>query len=157
MKKLIFPLLSVLAIEVSAQNVNQNEVPSEVKAKFNALHPDVTNTKWNKEKDNYEASFRSAKEGESSVLLDPRGNVLETEVQVEVAQLPKAITDYVFKQYNGEKITEAMKVKDAQGTTTYTAELKDKNLIFDAEGKFLKETKKEKGLEKEHKLEKETH
>lgn len=142
MKKLILPaLLITLAFAANAQKIDAKDVPAVVKSKFAALYPNVKDPKWEKEKGNYEAGFENGKEGESSVVLDPKGNMLETEMGIPVSQLPKAITDYVAQHYQGEKIKGAAKIKDITGMMMYEAEIKGKDLIFDSKGKFLREVK----------------
>jgi hypothetical protein len=55
--------------------------------------------------------------------------------------LPASIADYVAKNYKGEKIKEAAKLKMANGDINYEAEVKGMDLIFDANGKFIKSVK----------------
>ena len=61
--------------------------------------------------------------------------------------------DYIGKNYAGQKIKEAAKIVDSKKVTTYEAEVKEGDLIFDANGKFLKKVveAKDKGDEKDEK------
>jgi hypothetical protein len=72
------------------------------------------------------------------VLYTPAGVFVEQVEALPVAQLPPGILDYVHSHYPGAKITEAGKVKDAEGRTRYEAEVKGKDLLFDDKGNFLK-------------------
>jgi hypothetical protein len=78
---------------------------------------------------------------ETSVLIDPSGNITETETKIAVSALPKTVADYCVKNYVDRKITEASKIVDAKGVITYEAEINRTDLLFDADGKFIKESK----------------
>ncbi len=127
-----------------AQKIKADQVPAPVAKSFAAKHPDVKAEKWEKEGDNYEVEF-DAKEGETSLLIDSKGNIMETEVEMDVAQLPQAAKDYIATHYKELKIKECAKITDAHKVVTYEAEVKEMDLIFDAKGNFIKEVKEEHG------------
>jgi len=76
-----------------------------------------------------------------SLLLDASGNVLETETEIPVSELPRTITDYVAKNKPGKKIKEASRILDAKGVTTFEAEVDKVDLVFDKDGTFIREAK----------------
>jgi hypothetical protein len=76
-----------------------------------------------------------------SATFDAKGTWLETESKIEISALPAGISAYVEKNYNKQKIKGAAKLKMPDGATNYEAEIKGKDLIFDANGKFIKESK----------------
>ena len=76
-----------------------------------------------------------------SILMDAQGNIIETEVEIELNQLPKGVLEYVKANYKGQKVKEAAKITDAKGTLTYEAEIKGMDILFDSTGKFIKEIK----------------
>ncbi len=123
-----------------AQNKQDKDIPAIVKSAFQKAHPDAKGVKWEKEGDNFEAEFEHGKV-EQSVVLNAQGNILETEVEIAVAELPQKAREYVAAHYKGQSLKEAAKITDAKGMVTYEAEVKGKDLLFDAEGTFLKETK----------------
>ena len=90
------------------------------------------------ENGNYEANWGGVSKEDNSVLFTPAGVFVEQVVAMKVAALPAGVTDYVRAHYAGAKITEAGKVTDAQGRTRYEAEVKGKDLLFDAKGNFIK-------------------
>jgi hypothetical protein len=71
--------------------------------------------------------------------MDASANVLETEIEIKPQALPSSVQDYISKNYPGQKIKEAAKITAADGTITYEAEVKGKDLIFDNNGSFVKE------------------
>lgn len=135
-------LLVVSAILISAftsaQNINKDKVPANVKSTFTSKFPSAKNAKWEKEKENYEVSFLMEKT-EQSALLDATGKLIETEIVISRNQLPKNIESYLASHYPSKKITETSKITDAKGVTTFEVEVKGKDLIFDTNGTFIKE------------------
>jgi len=135
-------LMSVAAISslTFAQKMQEKDIPAPVKNAFQKQYPTASDVKWDKEGEKFEASFDLNKI-DNSVLFDAQGNVLETEVEIELNQLPKGVLEYVKANYKGQKVKEAAKITDAQGKVTYEAEIKGMDLLFDANGKFIKEVK----------------
>mgnify|MGYP001601990137 CR=1 FL=1 len=79
---------------------------------------------------------------EGTVLISPDGTILETEDEVELNTLPKAISEYVSKNFGGKKISEAYKITDAAGVVSYEAEVGKDEYMFDANGTFTKKVEK---------------
>lgn len=143
MKKLIVAMAVVFAANTaSAQKIKESEVPKAVLATFQSTFKGIKAEKWEKEKDgNYEAEF-DVNKVETSASFNADGKLLETETEIKTSELPKAVTDYIAKNYSGYKTEEAAKITDDTGKTSYEAEVKkgkeEMDLIFDANGNFLK-------------------
>jgi hypothetical protein len=73
------------------------------------------------------------------VQLTPDGTFVEEVVAISPSALPAGVAAYVKEKYKVSNLKEAGKVTDAAGTITYEAEVKGRDLIFDGNGKFLKE------------------
>lgn len=131
---------SLMTGSAFAQKMQEKDIPAVVKSALQKAHPDAKGIKWEKEGDNFEAEFEQGKT-EQSVVLNAQGSILETEVEIAVAELPQKAKDYVATNYKGQALKEAAKITDAKGVVTYEAEIKGKDLIFDAAGTFLKEIK----------------
>jgi hypothetical protein len=143
--------LSLLTGSACAQKLKETDVPATVKDAFKKMWPDAKVEKWEKEGDWYEAEYEMGKT-EGTVALDANGNVMETEKEIKVSELPKAISDYISKNMPGKKIKEASHITDAKGMVTYEAEIDNVDYIFDADGKMLrKEEDKEKDDDKKKK------
>ena len=141
MKKLALMMVAAMITSLTfAQKLQEKDVPAQVKTAFQKQYPKASDVKWDKEGEKFEASFDLNKI-DNSVLFDAQGNVLETEVEIELTQLPKGIVEYVKANYKGQKVKEAAKITDTKGTVTYEAEVKGLDLLFDSNGKFIKETK----------------
>lgn len=141
MKKTILLLaIGFTAITANAQKMKEADVPASVKITFTKTYPSTKVKQWEKENGNYEAAFAYNKK-EMSVLIDPSGNITETETEIAVSELSKTIADYCAMNYAGKKIKEASKIVDTKGVVTYEAEIDKMDVLFDANGKFIKETK----------------
>ncbi|MCW3083026.1 MAG: hypothetical protein JWP12_392 [Bacteroidetes bacterium] len=142
MKKsiLILAIAGFGTLTAAAQKMKEADVPANVKAAFAKQYPNTKAGSWEKENGNYEAEFDMNKT-EMSVLIDPSGNITETETEINVSELSAAIVDYCAKNYAGKKIAEASKIVDAKGVVTYEAEINKTDVLFTADGKFIKESK----------------
>lgn len=139
MRKVTILLASMFAVTfANAQKASDKEIPTAVKNTLQKNYPNAKEIKWEKEKANYEAEFE-VNETDYSVLIDASGNILETEVEIKIDELPANAKAYISKNYAGQKIKEAAKITDSKGVVTYEAEIKGKDLIFDSNGNFIKE------------------
>jgi hypothetical protein len=138
MKKTVIILVALLVSTVAySQKIKEKNVPDAVKTAFKAAYPNADDIKWEKEAANYEAEFE-LNDVEYSALYNANGTLIETEMEIKTSQLPQKALDYMNANYAGKKIKEAAKITDAQGTITYEAEVKGKDVIFDANGNFIK-------------------
>lgn len=138
MKNSIF-IVAIVLFTISTSFAQKN-IPNEVKTAFAKKYPNVTKVKWEKENGDYEAGFTVDKI-ENSVLLDAKGNMLETEVAIETNKLSKEILAYVAKSYAGKKIKGAAKINSTKEGVIYEVEINGKDVLFDETGKFLRESK----------------
>lgn len=138
MKKLTLLVFAVISLSAGyAQKVQEKDVPSAVVSAFQKLYPGVKAGEWEKEGVNYEVEF-NVKEIGHTLLIDPAGTILETEMEISISLLPESAREYVSKNYAGQSIIEAAKITDAKGQVTYEAEVKGKDLLFDSKGDFIK-------------------
>ncbi|MBS1781858.1 MAG: PepSY-like domain-containing protein [Bacteroidetes bacterium] len=140
MKKTSLLLVAALSMAslVGAQKLSESKVPASVKSAFHQHFPKAKEVKWENEKGNYEANFELASTKQSA-LFKPSGEMFESEVSISTDELPKSVLAYVYKHHHGQKIKESAKITNAAGEITYEAEVNGKDLIFDANGNFLKE------------------
>ena len=141
MKKLVTmsAIAACISFAACAQKLDASKIPAAAKASFAKQYPGVT-PKWEKENGNYEVNFKQ--DGKTmSVLMDEKGAIAETEVDIKVSELPATVLAYVKEHYKGKTIKEGAKITKADGKVNYEAEVDGKDVIFDANGKFLKEVK----------------
>ncbi len=76
-----------------------------------------------------------------AAVYDAKGALQESEITIPVSELPATAAAYMHQHYKGMLIKAAAKITKAGGTINYEAELKGKDVLFDANGKFIKEAK----------------
>ncbi len=138
MKKL-FTLPAVFAVCILFAQTKSN-APEAVKSAFAKAFPGASNVKYEKEDGNFEISF-SQKGKDMSAVYDAKGGLLETEESIKADQLPAAVMPYFNAHYKGVAIKETAKIVNNKGVITYEIGTKGKDILFDANGKFLKEAK----------------
>ncbi len=135
MKKSLIVAAILIATSCAAQTI-----PAEVKTAFVKSFPNTTVKKWDKEDGNYEANF--SKDGATmSATFDAKGNWMETETDIIVSELPASVISYINANYKGVTIKEAAIISNPESKKLYEAEVKGKDLLFDENGKFMKEEK----------------
>ena len=132
-------LVAAIGFSACAQKIDASKVPAAVKAAFAKQYPGVT-VKWEKEDGKFEAGFKH-NGSTMSALFEANGMMTESEMDIKVADLPASVLVYVKDHYKGKSIKEGAKITKADGTVNYEAEVDGKDVIFDANGKFLKEAK----------------
>jgi hypothetical protein len=116
--------------------------PTAVKKAFAQKFPNATKVKWGKEnKTEFEAEF-TLNGTKISANFAQNGDWVETEAQIKVSELPKAVTDAINKQYPGWKIIKAEKTDNAKEGTIYEAGIMSgkhkKGVEFKADGTPVK-------------------
>lgn len=148
MKKVV--LLLALGFGISTVTLAQDNVPQQVKSKFESSYAQATDVEWKQKDDGYWVKFEM-NNTEHYVAYDANGNVKKHGQEIPVSELPQAVRDAINKQYPNREIEEAGTV-EKDGKTMYKAKLEgepeDLKVIFNADGSVVKE--KDKG-DKKHK------
>lgn len=141
MKKSIIVITLIMVSLVSfAQKTEEQNVPQVVKNALLQKFPKAKEVKWDKEENNYEASFKNNKV-DNSILFNANGKIIETEIAITVSQLPKKALQYLNDNYKNQKVKEAAKIVTEKGTVIYEAEIKGKDLLFDENGNYITKDK----------------
>lgn len=130
--------LCLIAHGASAQRLNKARVPAAAQSALTRQYPKASHVIWEREKGTFEANWGGKSNEDSSALFSPNGQFVELAVAIPVSGLPAGVAAYVGTHYAGARISEAARVLDAKGQTTYEAEVKGKDLIFDRAGNLLK-------------------
>lgn len=113
-------------------------VPIAVKQAFAKQFPGTT-AEWEKEDGKYEANFKQMNH-EMSALFEANGTMTESEIEITINELPAAATSYIKTNHKGAVIKSAAKITRSNGEVNFEAEVHGKDIIFDNNGKFLKES-----------------
>ncbi len=127
------------ALAACSQKINAGQVPDAIKNALVKAHPRAK-ALWVKEDENYEANFKENGKVVSCVI-NGKGIITETETGIAVDKLPVSVLSYVKDHYKGKTIKEAAMIVKDNGEVNYEAAIKGMDLIFDANGKFIKEAK----------------
>lgn len=140
-----------------AQTKEAKESEEDEKAEMKATVPAVVlqafakdypgkKAKWDAEDQGFEAMF-TVNGVEASASYSKTGHLESAEMEILVSELPAAAKAYALKNYSTYKLTEAAKMTDDKNVVTYEAEVKkdgkSMDLIFDANGSFIKQVKGE--------------
>lgn len=136
---MLLALVPVIAISACGQKLDASKVPAAVKAAFAAKYAGLS-VKWEMEDGKYEANFKQDN-NTMSAMFKPDGTFTESETDIKVTELPAGVLLYLKQHYTGKAIKEAAKITKADGTVNYEAEVSGKDLIFDANSKFIKAVK----------------
>ncbi len=146
MKTIILFALAFMASATSiAQKISSDKVPSEVREAFKKKFPSVVSTKWERESETeFEVSFKENKE-EYSAKFEKTGKWLETEHEMENAQLPASVQNTLKSEFAGFQIKEAEEVETSDLGKIYELALKNKSesyeVKFSSDGKVLNKEK----------------
>ena len=126
-------ILALFALVSCATAFSANP-PEAVLTAFQQKFPNAQDVDWSKEKNGeWEAEFELPGSHEMSATFSADGRWLETETEIVFSELPTPI----ITALQGKKVKEAARIEKADGSTVYEAEIKRKDLIFDAYGKLL--------------------
>jgi len=140
MKKKIFTAIIAMATFTSLNTFAQN-IPDAAKKSLAKTYPTAKDIKWEKENGNYEAGFKQDGK-ELSLIIDAKGNILETESAIKPTDLPPSALSYLKTKFGSNlKIKDAASIKKADGKIVFEAEVKGLDYLFDTNGKFIKTAK----------------
>lgn len=143
MKKLIMmsTLVATIGFAACAQKLDASKVPASVKTAFVKRFPGAI-AEWGKENaKEYEAEFKfNGKAASANFLTD--GSWVETEMEINMSELPAAVTAAVKTKHPGATISKVYKIDNAKGELTYETEIKTGNkkqeMILKADGTIIK-------------------
>ena len=130
----------LFCFSVSAQKLMTAKVPTAVLSTFAKQFPAATDANWEKEGKEFEVAFKE-KGQPMTVSLDAKGTLLESETSMKSTELPAAILKYLSDNFKGKTILSADKTVAGSKVTYEIVVEKRKELVFDANGKFIKKVK----------------
>jgi len=136
--KTVILMIAIMGLVLGsyAQDLMPADVPSAVVKSFTKKNPKIDTVAWSKTGDFYKASFQKDNSAKS-VTFDAAGKVKQNEMQVKISQLPTLVLKYVNDNYPADVVKRSSKVTNAAGKSTYILKVKDSELVFDANGKYI--------------------
>ncbi|MFZ4543580.1 MAG: hypothetical protein ACOYOA_05990 [Saprospiraceae bacterium] len=110
----IFATFLLLTQTVCAQQSGIRKIPDLVSATFKNAHPTIQKASWEREKSNFEVDFKNAQGKKMSLLISPEGKIIETEIEIDFNELPKAAQNAL----KGKQTKEICRITDFKGKIT---------------------------------------
>lgn len=137
----IFMLLFIGSFAMNAQDLQKNQVPNEVMATFEKAYSNVNDVEWEKRGNGFSVEFEQNRL-DREVWYDASGEILRTEKELNVDELPAAVQKTLKTDYSGFRIEDA-EMQEENNATTYFVELdnggEEKTVSFDKSGNVLDE------------------
>ena len=131
MKLFIAILCLAVSSSVCVYAQHTTSIPAKVTTAFAKEYVNIPNVQWDKEGQQYEASFK--KDGhDMSVVYSDDGIKKMEEVAIAIDELPAAAQKYAAAK---GVIKDAAKITKADKSIQYEAEVNGKDLLFDEQGK----------------------
>lgn len=141
MKTIVSMLLLAICFTTTAM-AQKTHVPAAVTKAFNSKFPAAKEVKWGKESaKEYEAEFK-LNGNNVSANFKTDGSWVETETEINVADMPAAVTAAITKKYPGATISMAEKTEQPGGKVLYETAIKvngkKKSVELNPDGSFAK-------------------
>jgi hypothetical protein len=138
---LIKTIVLIFFLCACEQKISNEDVPEEIRNRFNALYPAAENVRWAKEIKNYRAYFKNSG-NDIAALFDKKGNVKETEMKIEETEVPDAVIKMISKEYPKAQVISFSRVNSpdmVQYAVKMHLKKEDYKVFFSPEGRLIKQ------------------
>jgi len=135
MNRILAVALATIALSACT---SERKPDARIVAAFKTMHPSATVERWLDEPPNWEAKYTDGSE-HGAVSFDATGKVVETELVIPAEALPTAAGEHIKEHYPAERVQGVERITRMNGTVTYEVQVTGKELVFDADGRFLEE------------------
>ena len=134
-------LLSILFMtglcSFAQQSTSVQQIPTNVKNTFTSTYPSATNVTWEQSQGFFIPVFTD-NNVTTKLLIDLKGTLVHTSVQIASTALPAAVTSYLNANYAGKPISDSEKLTMFNRATRYEVVVGGNDLLFDSNGAFIK-------------------
>jgi hypothetical protein len=122
-----------VGVQVTPEGVS---APAIVINKFNIDYPNV-NPVWQMDNDDYAAAYTDGiTNTQHLIVYDEDGNLIRKDIKADNTSYPRAVENYLTKNYPNEKYTVWIS-EDISGVKTYYAKRNSTYILFDKDGKSI--------------------
>jgi biopolymer transport protein ExbD len=136
MKTTAMVILSIL-IFVSCQQ-SSVDIPEPITKSVKDLYPNAQEINWSVKDGEYESQFK-VDEKEIKLLLDEKGKVLESEIEIDVEELPQAVKQVLEERFDDLEVDEVVRI-EKEDIINYEVEFE---IMFAEDGSMLTEEDEE--------------
>lgn len=140
MKTLLVFLTAViftLCTQAQSKNIMDEDVPAHVRSEFFKTHPTANEIGWKEANAEYIVEY-TQNTFTSFALYTTDGKLIQTKDKITTFAMPSAAYDYIKEKYPNVPLKEYFRCKDPAGMVTYSAKVKDQEIVFDKTGTYLK-------------------
>jgi hypothetical protein len=109
------------------------DIPLAIKAAFKRKFPLAEKVKWESGIGQFAAEFKLEKKA-IAALFDDSGNLIETEENIGMAELPLAVQESVKLKYPGKKLKDLKKVIRNKNQHLFKIKINGSQVFFDVNG-----------------------
>jgi uncharacterized membrane protein YkoI len=132
--------------ETKKEGKNDVDVPSAVATAFEQKYPNADKVKWEMDSSDYKVKFR-IDDKKYSAKYNNAGNLLETETRLDIASLPKPVSQSISSKFPGYTIKK-IDQSDKAGKVVYEVEIEKDTATWDVHlsgtGEVLKKSQEKK-------------
>ncbi|RAW00845.1 PepSY-like domain-containing protein [Pseudochryseolinea flava] len=144
LKYTILVVMLLLTMQLSAQNIQQTEVPAVVQNAVKIKYPTITDIKWKLKDGEYRAEFKIDKRGHD-VWVDKSGNITKLKQDISKNDLPEIVKTKIASEFKNFTIDDADKI-EKEGVIYYQVKLKsgadERKVLLTSDGKIEKDKAK---------------
>lgn len=144
MKKqiLLWGALLCSAIQVHAQDLRKEEVPSLILIEFIRQFPHAKQVEWELERGYYQVEFKNSKGLDYEVCYNELAQVIEEKEEIKICGLPMKVRERIMEEFPGYAMDELERISDDKGIIGYKIELEslfqgDLKVFMDEKGQVL--------------------
>lgn len=144
MKKqiLFWGALLCSAIQIHAQDLRKEEVPSLILNEFIRQFPRAKQVEWELERGYYQVEFKNSKGRDHEVCYNELAQVIEEKEEIKISELPIKVRERIKEEFPGYAMDELERISDDKGIIVYKIELEslfqeDLKVFMDEKGQVL--------------------
>ncbi|MGC1633255.1 MAG: PepSY-like domain-containing protein [Gelidibacter sp.] len=135
-------LLFFATATISAQDLKNSEVPSNLQSVFSKAYSNAKDIEWEKKGDHFKVEFEINRM-DHDVWYDAQGKVLKSKIKISKKELPSVVASAIKTKYPDYKI-DSVEVQEQNDIKSYEIEIEkgwneERKLVIDSSGKILRD------------------
>lgn len=123
----------IFSVFVLSTQISFADIPLAIRAAFKKKFPSAEKVKWESGVGQFEAEF-VMEDKTISAIFDDSGNLIETEEQIRMEDIPSHISQNLKNRIGDKKVRELKKVIRSRVMILYKLKIKNQEFLFDETG-----------------------